>query len=207
MRLHLWILHAIVSWLPAWSAQHKSSLYAWRRESFPRFLIIIKYLCQCIMAILCLAGFITLRVERESFPRFLIIIKYLCQCIMAALRLAGFFTLRVVAGSISKMCFAGCTVALGVIFCLGIMSRAAGYRAVHEAYACAHVFANLQSMNMAHFMQSSLYIFFEGKHCMMGDSVKMASTEHYFLLVALCCDLLSKICCSSYARKDDPSQA
>jgi hypothetical protein len=76
------------------------------------------------------------------------------------LRLARLVTLRVVEGIISKMCFAGCIVALGVIFCLGIMSRAAGYRAVHEAHACAHVFANLQSMDMAHFMQSLLYFFF-----------------------------------------------
>jgi hypothetical protein len=36
---------------------------------FQDSLIVIKYLCQCIMAILRLAGFITLRVERESFPR------------------------------------------------------------------------------------------------------------------------------------------
>jgi hypothetical protein len=96
----------------------------------------------------------------NCFQEGLIVIKYMCQCVMAALCLARFFTLRVVAGSISKMCFAGCIVSLGVIFCLGIMSRAAGYRAVHEAYACAHVFANLQIMDMAHFMQSSLYFFF-----------------------------------------------
>ncbi len=159
------------------------------------------------MAILRLAGFITLRVERESFPRRLDRNQVHVPVYHGNLALSRIHHFTRGAGIVSKMCFAGCTVALGVIFCLGIMSRAAGYRAVHEAYACAHVFANLQIMDMAHFMQSSLYFFFERKRCMMGDSVKMASKERYFLPVALCCDLLSKICCRSYARKDDPSQA
>ena len=58
-------------WLLAWSVQQESSLYAWRRESFPRILIIIKYLCQCIMAALHLAGFITLRVEAGIISKIL----------------------------------------------------------------------------------------------------------------------------------------
>ncbi len=67
-------------------------------------------------------------------------IKYLCQCIMAALHLAGFITLRVEAGIFSKMIYARCIFALNVILCMGIMSRAAGHHAVHEAYACLHAF-------------------------------------------------------------------
>jgi hypothetical protein len=69
----------------------------------------------------------------------------------------------------------------------------------------AYQWVFLQSMDIAHFMQS--FFFFERKRCMKSDEVKMASIERYFLPFALCCNLLSKICCLFYARRCAPSQA
>jgi hypothetical protein len=72
------------------------------------------------MAALHLAGFITLRVESGIISKILDCNQVFVPVCHGILRLARLVTLRVVTGIISKMCFAGCIVALGVIFCLGI---------------------------------------------------------------------------------------
>jgi hypothetical protein len=86
---------------------------------------------------------------------------------------------------------------VNVILCMGIMSRAAGYHAVHEAYACVHASAKLlleclQSMNM-------VFFFFE-MCSLRSDEVKEASLDRYFLSLDLCCELFSEVLSSLVRR-------
>ena len=123
---------------------------------------------------------------------------------MAALRLARFITLRVEAGIISKTIYARCIVALNVILCMGIMSRAAGYHAVHEAYACLHAFGKA---SLGGFAEHEHGLFFFEMCFLRSDEVKEASLDRYFLPLDLCGELFfPKFCPLLYASSDAASQ-
>jgi hypothetical protein len=124
---------------------------------------------------------------------------------MAALRLARFITLRVEAGIISKTIYARCIVALNVILCMGIMSLAAGYHAVHEAYACLHAFGKASLGGFAAEHEHGLFFFFE-MCSLRSDEVKEASLDRYFLPLDLCGELFSKFSPLLYASSDAASQ-